>query len=370
MKIIILDPFYEYSHKQWAEGLKKYSSHDIEILSLSAHHWKWKMVGGAIDLAERFNQLNGTPDLILATDMLDLNTFLSLIKIDKTKTSISLFFHENQITYPWQNANNPIAKERNHHYGFINFRSCISADHIYFNSYYHLRSFIDSLPAFLKMFPGFKPSKYITEIKEKSIVLPLGLELPETTENNPSETPVFLWNHRWEHDKNPDVFFKTLFKLKERGTSFELIVLGKSYGQIPPIFEEARAYLKEEIIRWGFVESKSEYKDLLKKANLLLVTSQQDFFGISAVEAISHGVYPVLPKRLAFPEHIPQDLHQDVLYESDDELISKLEEIISKKKFTNMSRLQQNVQKYNWNELIYQYDDTFTNSLTYKKAVL
>ena len=41
----------------------------------------------------------------------------------------------------------------------------------------------------------------------------------------PSSTPnhkraVILWNHRWEYDKNPESFFKLLFKLADQNIDF------------------------------------------------------------------------------------------------------------------------------------------------------
>ena len=58
MKILILEPFFTGSHQQWAEGFQKHSTHQVEILSLSGHHWKWRMHGGAIALADLFLQKN------------------------------------------------------------------------------------------------------------------------------------------------------------------------------------------------------------------------------------------------------------------------------------------------------------------------
>ena len=75
MKILILEPYYTGSHKQWAEGYKKYSNHEIEILSMKGQFWKWRMHGGAVTLAKQFNNLDYKPDLILSTDMLDFSTF-------------------------------------------------------------------------------------------------------------------------------------------------------------------------------------------------------------------------------------------------------------------------------------------------------
>ena len=79
MKIYIIDSFLGDSHKQWAESYKNFSSHKVEILGLSGHHWKWRMTGGAISLADKLNQKSISPDLIIATDMVNIPLFKSLL---------------------------------------------------------------------------------------------------------------------------------------------------------------------------------------------------------------------------------------------------------------------------------------------------
>ena len=78
MKILYVEPYYAGSHRQWIDSYKRYSKHRIDILSLPGKKWKWRMHGGAITLSKMFNAMDWLPDLIFATDMLDLNTFLSL----------------------------------------------------------------------------------------------------------------------------------------------------------------------------------------------------------------------------------------------------------------------------------------------------
>jgi len=321
------------------------------------------MTGGAVELVEQYKALDYNVDLILATDMLDLSAFLAMAKIDKQKIKTALYFHENQITYPWNTKDDEAQKEKNHHYGFINFTSCLSADKIYFNSNFHKNSFIHTLPAFLKIFPSFGHQKYIDEISSKSQVLSIGLNLQSTNaqeKNSTSTLPCFLWNHRWEHDKNPEVFFNTLYQLKENQIAFELIVLGKSYARQPPIFAEAKEHLKDEIIHFGYVESAETYQQLLDRANILLVTSNQDFFGISIVEAISSGLYPILPYRLAYPEHIAKEKVDDVFYLNDDQLLPLVKRIIENGKYQFDSGCAYFVQKYDWTNLIEHYDYEFS----------
>jgi len=358
MKVLILDPFYEDSHRVWAEGLMKYSSHHIEVLNLSPHHWKWRMTGGAIELADQYNLLSYVPELIIATDMLDLSSFISLADIDRSKISIALYFHENQITYPWKSEKSKLQKEKNHHYGFINFSACLVADRIFYNSQFHKASFLEALPGFLKMFPNFNYKNHIDSISNKSKVLSLGLEL-KSIDPEYCAIPCFLWNHRWEHDKNPELFFQTLFVLHKEKINFKLIVLGKSYQRKPAIFEEAKERLANEIIHYGYADTQEAYLALLAQANILLVTSNQDFFGISIVEAIAAGLYPILPRRLAYPEHI-EERHHEVFYNNDDEILPKLRSLLETKKFAEQSPFADFVLKYNWSRMIKIYDRQFS----------
>jgi Domain of unknown function (DUF3524). len=100
MHIILLEPFFAGSHAAWASGYQEHSHHRIDILPLSGHHWKWRMHGGAVTLARRFLDSGAQPDLLLATDMLDVTTFLALTRHRTARVPVALYFHENQIGYP------------------------------------------------------------------------------------------------------------------------------------------------------------------------------------------------------------------------------------------------------------------------------
>ncbi len=259
LKIILIEPFFSGSHKQWAEGLQKHSSHQIEILSLPGRHWKWRMHGGAVALAKQFNELKYTPDLILATSMLDLTTFLALTREKSNGIPVAMYFHENQLTYPWSPQDRDVKNKRDNHYAFINYVSALAADQIFFNSEYHRESFLGALPAFLNQLPDRKGKESIERIKAKSKVLLLGMDLIKfdefrNSENEKKSLPVILWNHRWEYDKRPKAFFRQLFLLKEQGIDFRLVVLGERNDVSPPIFDEAKEKLSKEILHWGYTK--------------------------------------------------------------------------------------------------------------------
>ena len=364
MNILIIEPFLTGSHKAWAEEYAKHSSHEVDILGLEGRHWKWRMHGGAVTLAKYFLEYKLDPDLILATDMLDLTTFLALTREKITGIPVAIYFHENQLSYPWSENDPDPGLERDIHYGFINYTSALAADAVLFNSAFHLTSFIPELSVLLTAFPDYNEPESAGEILARSKVLPLGVDLGALdkyrVERDPDSPPLILWNHRWEYDKNPDDFFRALFTLADEGLEFEVAVLGESFSKYPPVFEEAKNKLGERIVKFGYAEDFSEYAEWLWRADILPVTSNHDFFGASVVQAIHCGCVPLLPDRLAFPEHLPEELRDDFLYNGADELIGRLRELIGRHPVAADPALVEFVGKYDWTDMVKVYDEKFT----------
>jgi glycosyltransferase involved in cell wall biosynthesis len=359
MRIVLLEPFMGGSHALWAKGLIGHSRHTIDLFELPGRHWKWRMHGAAPEFSKRFNQLAYQPDLVLATDLMDLAVFCGLSRKKLFQTPVALYFHENQLCYPWSDRDPDTKTGRNRHYAFINVQSALAADYVFFSSNYQKNAFFQRLPEFLHAFPDFQLQWTIDIIREKSSVLPLGLDLPDDipATNFQTATPILIWNHRWEYDKNPELFFQTLFTLAEDGLPFQLIVCGEHYGEIPAIFNEAKTKLQDRILHWGYCKSLEEYRSLLQQAHIAPVTSNQDFFGISAIESAWYGAIPLLPKRLAYPEIFGNDA---VFYAEDALFESKLREILSSghwKKSGNSQPTQ--LQKYQWKHRINEWDNCF-----------
>ena len=177
MKILLIEPYFGGSHKRWATELQQHSKHEFELLTLSAHHWKWRMHGAAIALAEKYKPGEKLPDLILATDMLDLNLFLSLTRKWSSGIRTALYFHENQLNYPWSPTDKDVYLKRDNHYAFINYASAMAAGKLFFNSAYHHAAFLSELPNFLNAFPEPNLSNTVLQISAKSSVLSLGMDL-------------------------------------------------------------------------------------------------------------------------------------------------------------------------------------------------
>lgn len=359
MHITLVEPFFAGSHKAWAKGFQEHSPHQVELLTLKGRHWKWRMYGGAVTLAQQFISKNIKTDLILASNMLDLTTFLALTRHHTKDIPTAVYFHENQLTYPWSPTDADVKLQRNVQYSFLNYTTALVADKVYFNSEYHRQSFLNELPLFLKAFPDYKELQNVDLIAAKSKVLHLGMNLKQFDNhqtNEKSTEAIIVWNHRWEYDKNPEVFFKTLARLDQENIAFKLVVLGESYKKKPAIFKWAKEHLSHRIVHFGYVDSFQEYAQWLWKADIAPTTSNQDFFGGSVVEAMYCNCFPLLPNRLAYPEHIPIEQRFTFLYDSDEELYQKLKAaILNIDEIRKNTNTQDFVKQYDWQKMIEQY---------------
>ena len=361
MKICLLEPWYGGSHRRWADGLRKHSAHAVTIFPLPARHWKWRMHGAAVTFAEQLNRLPPDWDLILASDMMDVALFRSLLADPWRRIPLATYFHENQLTYPVSPRDTDKPAQRDRHYGFVNYTSVLASDRVYFNSHYHMKAFLGALPGFLEGFPDFPNRGTVQAAAEKSAVLPLGMELHALGEGKPADpqpgrVPLLLWNHRWEYDKQPEAFLQLLLALLDKGLDFEVALLGERGSREPDLLPAVRTRLGDRIVHDGMVGNRAEYAAWLWRADILPVTAQHDFFGGSVVEAVYCGCHPLLPNDLAYPEHFTDG---DVFYTGIGEGSAKLQHLIRSGLWREHCPLSAEAARYDWERMAPVCDEAF-----------
>ncbi|HYW78405.1 MAG TPA: DUF3524 domain-containing protein, partial [Thermoguttaceae bacterium] len=305
MKILALEPYYGGSHKALLDGIRDQSRHEWTVLGLPAHKWKWRMRHAAVTLAEQVNRRTAggeSFDALFCSDMLNLAEFRGLVHEGSAHESIGrlpsvVYFHENQLTYPVRHED-----ERDLHFALTNWTTALAADEVWFNSAFHRDSFLEALVALLARMPDHRHIESVQRIRAKSSIQPPPIDLG-TPRSPRTDGPLrILWAARWEHDKNPQTLFEALELLITRGVDFRISVIGEQFRDVPPIFESAKERFARQIDRWGYQPCRSDYEAALAGADVVVSTAIHEFFGISVVEAIAAGAYPLLPERLAYPE--------------------------------------------------------------------
>ncbi|MFH1833971.1 MAG: DUF3524 domain-containing protein, partial [bacterium] len=259
-----LEPYFGGSHKYFLEGLARHSRHHVSLFTLPGRHWKWRMHGGALSLARESGDRgpatvaaewggpDDRPDVLLASDMLDLPVFLAAVDPAVARAPAIVYFHENQLTYPL-----PPGVERDLGYGFKNLASAVAARIVLFNSDYHRREFLEAASELLRAMPDEIPLWAVEEVEAKARVLPVGCDLRRFDRHREvarSEAkagrwgdldagPLLLWNQRWEYDKAPADLFAALYELKACGIGFRLAMAGPNQGTPTAEFLRAREEL-------------------------------------------------------------------------------------------------------------------------------
>ena len=359
-KVYFLEPYYGGSHREIAEGFAGHSRHLVTLLTMPARHWKWRLRGSAYHLGEELKRrLDGDgAELIICSTPSDVS--LLRARFGSPAAPILLYVHEHQFSYPTSTGDTPDAN-----YPLTDLASALAADAVWFNSHWCRNAFLEGARALLGRMPDYRCRGVVDEVAATSRVVYPGVNppggLPEVAgvpaaggtpaaydvsaaggvaaaegvsatdsvpaadgtpaaesvsaaESTPAAAPpasapdphaggpIILWNHRWEHDKSPRVFFEALEILDRPGLQWRLAVVGGAGRRVPEVFEVARTCLAHRIVQWGFIEDRAEYHRLLQRCHIVVSAARQENFGLAVLEAVRAGLHPVLPRRLSYPE--------------------------------------------------------------------
>ena len=228
VRIYLLEPFFAGSHRQWSEGFRDHSAHEVHLITHEGQFWKWRLGGGFVTIAEGLAVSvadHGPADLILASSMLDLAGLLGIARHTVADAPAAIYFHENQVTYPATGRTRVEAA-----FGLVNWSSLLAADGVAFNSAFHRDAFFDGLPVLLGAAPDRRHDHLIPAARERSVVVPVGVDLQRIGPLRNREGPAtILWNHRWDPDKAPGDALGALGVLAADGLDFRVVLAGESF---------------------------------------------------------------------------------------------------------------------------------------------
>ncbi len=366
-KILIVEPYFGGSHKHFLDGLQKFIKADYTLITLPARKWKMRMQLAAPWVVEQIKKLQPEAryfDTVLCSTFVDVAMFRSLlsgISGWNKDARINLYFHENQFAYPSR-----IKDPSLYHFTAINFNSALAADSLAFNSIFNRDSFFSGCRRYLKYASDMKFTGLVEKLEAKSRVLYPGIDLNkfDGIDCTPkSNVPVIVWNHRWEHDKNPEEFFRAVRRLDEKKIDFRLIILGQSFNNSPACFKEAETLFAHKILHMGFASSYEEYMRLLGLGTVVVSTAIHEFYGISVIEAVRAGCIPVLPDRLSYPE-----LFENKFLYREGKLEKHLVQIFKNNQILQKDNARQITEKFNWQALEKEYTAWLLSALPSKSS--
>ncbi|XP_051937835.1 glycosyltransferase-like domain-containing protein 1, partial [Hippocampus zosterae] len=354
-RVLLLEPFYGGSHKQLLDLLAAHLDSCVAFTA-PAKKWHWRARTSALDFSQRVTP-NPAYRVLFCSSVLNLCE-LAALRPDLARLKKVVYFHENQLAYPVRKE-----QDRDFQYGYNQILSCLVADAVVFNSAFNMDSFLSSVPSFLNKIPDRRPpDDPVRVIRPKCRVLYFPLCLADVGRPLPEDVTAagtaaaaqrdakplhIVWPHRWEHDKDPELFFSTVLKLKEEGLDFLVSVLGETFTDVPDVFARCRPLLDSHVLHWGFLESRERYLSVLRQADVVLSTARHEFFGVAVLEAVHCGCYPLCPKALVYPEIFPAEY----LYATPQQLLKRLRSFCGQPSRVRAHTVKVDTSRFSWDVL-------------------
>ena len=356
-RVLLVEPYHGGSHAAWADGLVRHSRHRLAVVAHPGAFWRWRMRGGSLTLAEAAERVvaeHGLPEVVLVSGMVDLAAWLGFTRRFLGDPPVVLYLHENQLAYPVGPGQRPDEGLQ-----IVNWTGMAVADQVWCNSAHQLDALFGALPSLLNRAPDQSHAHRLEVVRAASHVVPVGVELSDVPAGGTvgdGGPPLVLWNHRWDHDKNPEAVFRSLVKLADEGVDFQVAVAGENTRVDPREFTEACHLLGDRVVQVGYLP-RGDYTALLGRADVVVSAALHEFFGIAVVEAMAAGAVPVLPDRLSYPELVPEQFHDAALY-PDGGLTARLRDVLGDLEGwrSRVEGLAGAMRQFDWSVVVDDYD--------------
>ena len=309
---LLLSAYDAVSHRRWREQLTgMLDEFRWQQLTLPPRHFNWRIRGNSLSwgFGERAT-LENNFELLVCTSMVDLASLRGFVPALARLPTI-VYVHENQFAYPGNSVQLQRVEPQ-----ITSVYTALCADRLIFNSHHNRDTFLQGSQALFKRLPDHVPAGLLDRLAQSQVLpvpLPDALFSARAHKPVPNDVLTLVWNHRWEHDKGPDLLLAIVRLLIGGGVRFRLHLLGQQFRQSPPpmltLQEELTAYCLSTGIspgHIGYIADPAQYYRTLAQANVVLSTADHDFQGLSILEATALGCTPLAPARLAYPEYLPE----------------------------------------------------------------
>jgi hypothetical protein len=317
LDILALEPFYGGARRHMLETLIRYSRHRWTLLKLPPRRIERRLLAAAHWFSELLSRhWVGRTDILLTSEAMNLADLQRLVPALAHKPTV-VYFHSNQLPAPGDASENP--------WEVVNLTTATAAGEVWFNSTWHLKSFLARATAFVDQHPELAGRDPLPAIVAKSRVVTPPIDLSLIHEGAPAAAPgaagappaasnpaapaakaerqrrtIFLETR----DADMRVLNAALATLKRRGETFNLITVG-------PVEE-----LAPDVPRRTVSETDDAAQiQALHEAGIIISTKRNCACDHHVIRALAAGCWPILTNDGVYPELIPENLQEICLHE-------------------------------------------------------
>ena len=299
LDILALEPFYGGARKAMLEALLRYSRHRWTLLKLPPRRIERRMAAAAHWFAEQLSRhWVGRADVLLTSEAMNLADLFRLMPALADKPSV-VYFHDNQLP--------PINATSEQPWQLVNLGTATAATEIWFNSLYHLRTFLKRASAVVERHPELSGRNPLPDMTAKAQLMPPPVDIAPAhkllEQGDIQRDPRMLFVDT--RDADVAMLNAALGGLYRRGEKYSLTTVGPVDGLDDLLPRQTISERDED----------AQLRAILKSAVMFSArpTAACDHH---AVRALQLGCWPIFPNSGVYPELLPQSLHPLCLYDS------------------------------------------------------
>jgi hypothetical protein len=311
LDILALEPFYGGGRRVMLESVIHHSRHRWTLLKLPPRRIERRLTAAAHWFAEQLSRhWAGRCDVLFTSEALNLADLFRLVPQLTKKPSV-VYFHGNQLPDPTATTESAL--------DLVNLNTAAAATEIWFNSLYHLRTFLAKATALVRRHPELSARNPMAELTSKAQLMTPPIEtgtihdLTAQRAVRREKRTVFLETR----DVDTNLLNRALGTLQRRGEHFKLITVGNLDG------------LSDDLPR----ETLGENDDIAQmyamlQAGIFMSVKIGAVFDHHCVRALTAGCFPMAPNVGVYRELLPESLHPPCLYNGEpDQLAGRMQDL-------------------------------------------
>jgi hypothetical protein len=320
LDILALEPFYGGVRRTMLETIIRCSRHRWTLLKLPPRRIERRLTTAAIWFAEQLTRhWVGRVDLVFTSEALNLADLYRLMPALGRKPSV-VYFHSNQLPDTYAARTSPL--------DMVNLNTATAANEIWFNSLFHLRTFLAKATALVKRHPELSFHNPMPQLTGKAQLMLPPVDLSAAAASPGAAAAGNGANGAAGNQSKRRIFVETrdadvtrlnlaLQNVGRWGEKFELVTVG-------PVED-----LSPEFPRTTIPESDdAAHAAAMRSCGVFISTKHDTPADAHAVRALASGCWPLLPASGVYPELLPEILTTACLYDgSADGLASRLQDV-------------------------------------------
>lgn len=309
LDILALEPFYGGMRRTMLEIIVRCSRHRWTVLKLPPRRMERRLTAAAHWFAEQLTRhWVGRVDVLFASDALNVADLYRLMPALMKKPSV-VYFHANTLPEKTRDKQGP--------HDLVNLSTATAANEIWFNSMFHLKSFLVKAAGVVDRYPELSGQNPMPSLTAKAHLMAPPVDLGWVREIGKTgikrNDRLFFVDTR---DADVTALNMALATVMRRGEKFELVTVG-------PVED-----LSPDLPRHTVSETDDAAQiAAMHQASVYLSAKPKTTCDLHALRALATDCWPVVPKSGVYLEMLPKKLHSTCMYDNDpDSIAGKLQD--------------------------------------------